>query len=111
MPVKTYVPKEQKQIWEDHAAEMEMTMSEYIRTMVQSGRSPFTVEKTRSPDANPQGNDLETAILDNLQNGSKTFEELSKNIIGDLEEELDQALMDLDEIRYSGRTGEYRLVE
>ncbi len=107
--VKTYIPAEQKQIWEDHAANLEMTMSEFIRTMVQSGRSPFTVEGTPSSDANPGGDDLETAILDVLQQGPATFDELSEEIIGELEANLDRTLMEMDAVVVSGRTGQYRL--
>lgn len=107
--VKTYVPEEQKQIWATHADEMNMTMSEFIRTMVQSGRSPFTVETPPSSDANPGGDDLETAILDILRDGPATFDELSESIIGDLEEQLDRTLMEMDQVVVSGRTGEYRL--
>ncbi len=109
--VKTYIPEEQKRIWENHAAEMNMTMSEFIRTMVQSGRAPFTVERTPSSDENPRGDDLETAINNILQNGPATFEDLSDNIIGDLEEQLDRTLMAMDNVVVSGRTGEYRLIE
>lgn len=109
--VKTYVPTEQKRIWQDHAAEMSMTMSEFVRTMVQSGRSPFTVERTPSADVNPRGNDLETAILEVLQSGPATFDDLAHEIIGDLEEDLDRTLMEMDRVVVSGRTGEYRLNE
>lgn len=109
--VKTYVPAEQKQIWEDHAGEMNMTMSEFIRTMVQSGRSPFTVEPTQTSDANPRGDDLETAIHDILQTGPATFDDLSEQIIGNLEEQLDRTLMEMDHVVVSGRTGEYRLID
>ncbi|MFP4591095.1 MAG: DUF5805 domain-containing protein [Halobacteriales archaeon] len=109
--VKTYVPREQKQLWEDHAENLEMTLSEYLRTMVQSGRSPFEVEKDRSSDANPRGDDLETTIRDILAEGPATFEDLSDEIIGSLEEQLDRTLMEMDKVVISGRTGEYRLVD
>lgn len=107
--VKTYVPEDQKRIWENHATELNMTMSEFIRTMVQSGRSPFTVERTPSSDENPRGDDLESVILDVLQDGPTTFDDLSREIIGDLEEQLDRTLMEMDQVIVSGRTGEYRL--
>lgn len=109
--VKTYIPEEQKQIWDSHADELSITMSEYIRTMVQSGRSPFTIESPPSSDENPRGDSLETAILDILQQGPATFDELSNQIIGELEEQLDQTLMKMDEVVVSGRTGEYQLTD
>lgn len=107
--VKTYVPREQKRIWDEHAEELDMTTSEFVRTMVQSGRSPFTVDEDRSSDGNPRGDELETAILDVLENGPATFDELSEEIIGDLEEGLDRTLQSMDRVTVSGRTGQYSL--
>lgn len=109
--VKTYVPHGQKRIWEDHADELEMTMSEFVRTMVQSGRAPFTVDDSRSSDGNPRSDDLQTAILDVLENGPATFDELSADIIGNREEELDRTLQAMDQVTISGRTGQYSLTE
>lgn len=107
--VKTYVPSEQKQLWVSHADELEMTLSEYLRTMVQAGRAPFEVQWDRTSDANPRGDDLESAILDVLEEGPATFGELSDEIIGELETELDETLQAMDQVTVSGRTGEYRL--
>lgn len=107
--VKTYVPRDQKQLWDDHADDLEMTLSEFIRTMVQSGRAPFEVEGNRSSDTNPRGDDLESAVIDVLDEGPATFEELCDEIIGDLEIELDETLQSMDRVTVSGRTGEYLL--
>ncbi|MFC6728654.1 DUF5805 domain-containing protein [Natronoarchaeum mannanilyticum] len=40
--VKTYVPTYQKRLWADHADELGMSQSEFVRTMVQAGRSDFS---------------------------------------------------------------------
>jgi len=40
--VKTYVPAYQKRLWADHADELGMSQSEFVRTMVQAGRSDFS---------------------------------------------------------------------
>jgi len=40
--VKTYVPAYQKRLWADHAEELGMSQSEFVRTMVQAGRSDFS---------------------------------------------------------------------
>jgi len=40
--VKTYVPAYQKRLWADHADELGMSQSEFVRTMVQVGRSDFS---------------------------------------------------------------------
>jgi len=39
--VKTYVPEDQKAIWQDHADDLGMSQSEFVRTMVQAGRRGF----------------------------------------------------------------------
>lgn len=40
--VKTYVPAYQKRLWADHADELGMSQSEFVRTMVQAGRRGFS---------------------------------------------------------------------
>jgi hypothetical protein len=42
--VKTYLPAEQKQRWTQHADRLEMSHSEFVRTMVQAGRRGFGAE-------------------------------------------------------------------
>ncbi len=50
--VRTYVPAYQKAHWQDHADELDMSQSEFVRTMVQAGRSGFEPpESTSSDDA------------------------------------------------------------
>ena len=39
--VRTYVPEYQKEAWAAHADELDMSQSEFVRTMVQAGRSGF----------------------------------------------------------------------
>ena len=39
--VRTYVPAYQKSEWESHADELDMSQSEFVRTMVQAGRTRF----------------------------------------------------------------------
>ena len=39
--VKTYVPAYQRAEWDDHADELDMSRSEFVRTMVQAGRRGF----------------------------------------------------------------------
>jgi hypothetical protein len=40
--VKTYVPAYQKERWQRQAEQLEMSQSEFVRTMVQAGRREFT---------------------------------------------------------------------
>jgi len=49
--VKTYVPAYQKRLWADHADELGMSQSEFVRTMVQAGRSDFSPPEEPAGDA------------------------------------------------------------
>lgn len=119
--VKTYVPAYQKERWRDHADDLGMSQSEFVRTMVQAGRRGFDPEPTRgeeegdSPDATPGGDDLEDRVLSILdRRGALGWEELLDALSGDLEQRLDAALDDLqatDRVRYSGREGGYTRVD
>src|SRR6056297_3280818 len=49
--VKTYVPAEQKDRWREHADELGMSQSEFVRTMVQAGRRGFSPPEESAGDA------------------------------------------------------------
>lgn len=113
--IKTYVPAYQKATWKSHADELEMSQSEFIRTMVQAGRKGFepASEEPTSPAPNPGGNALETQVLKLLSNDSYSWEELLETVSNDIESRLDETLEELqaaNEIRYSGRHGGYTVV-
>lgn len=108
--VKTYVPPTQKTQWQAHAEELDMSQSEFVRTMVQAGRRGFEGLETESSDADPGGRDLEAAVLGALAEGPKSFDELLATITDDIEAELDSTLQELQSagrVRYSGRAGGY----
>ena len=116
--VVTYVSAQQKAEWAEHAAELDMSQAEFVRTMVQAGRRDFTlvtesVEPT-STTADPRGDDLETRVLEALEaNGSLSWEQLVETLSGDFEDRLESCLDGLqadDRIRYSGRNGGYTRV-
>jgi hypothetical protein len=127
--VRTYIPAYQKEQWQSHAEELDMSQSEFVRTMVQAGRSGFEppeTESTRvsasaestdtaSPDANPGGNGLEERVLETLADGGHyDWEELLAALTDDIEQRLDdvlQALQSDGRVRYSGRHGGYVLDE
>lgn len=135
--VKTYVPQQQKSEWKHHADKLDMSQSEFIRTMVQAGRRTFddgdpfeattgaksndqqtnttaTVEGPDPSDATPGVDGLESRVLDALESGPKSWDELLEAIAGDLEADLDDTLQSLQEsgtVRYSGRTGGYERVD
>ncbi|SFC00000.1 hypothetical protein SAMN05444422_103431 [Halobiforma haloterrestris] len=113
--VKTYVPAYQKEEWQSHADELDMSQSEFVRTMVQAGRRGFEPgdEEPGSPDANPGGDGLETRVLELLSADTYSWDELLEAVSDDIESRLDDALEELqakNEIRYSGRHGGYTTV-
>jgi hypothetical protein len=116
--VKTYVPATQKDMWQEHADQLDMSQSEFLRTMVQAGRRGFTTpemnvtEETSSPRVDPRGSDLETRIERALARGPCTWEELVEVVVGDVEDRLERTLdtlQDQNRVRYSGRDGGYVL--
>ncbi|USZ72905.1 DUF5805 domain-containing protein [Natronosalvus halobius] len=112
--VRTYVPRYQKENWATHADELDMSQSEYVRSMVQSGRKGFEslTAETPSPDATPGGSGLETQVLDLLRSGTYSWEELLDAVSDDIESQLDETLERLqatNRVRYSGRHGGYTL--
>lgn len=114
--VKTYVPGYQKEIWADHADELDMSQSEFVRTMVQAGRHWFDLDssETRSPDANPGGNALEEHVLAILAEQEPiTFNEIVDSITQDIESRVDEILQSLHSagrVHHSNVEG-YSLVE
>jgi len=118
--VKTYVPRYQKEIWADHAAELDMSQSEFVRTMVQSGRSDFDLDARGGSDetatASTSGDsesdstltDRVTAVLG--RDGPLGWDELVDALTSSLEDDLEATLEELQEsntVRYSGRDGGY----
>ena len=115
--VKTYVPRYQKEIWKAQADELEMSQSEFVRTMVQAGRAEFDVPSEESTaegetDRDATGGDeFADRILEVLQRrGVLDWDELVDALVDDVEADLDeelQRLQDENEVRYSGREGGY----
>ncbi|MFB6131960.1 MAG: DUF5805 domain-containing protein [Halanaeroarchaeum sp.] len=127
--VTTYLPQRQKEIWQDHADALDMSQSEFVKTMVQAGRRWFDTDKsgtsaapTSGPD--PQGsgtenrgsnesgpNDFESVVLDALDEHAKlSWEELLNIVTEDVEAELADAinrLQERNEISHNPRQGGY----
>ncbi|MBX0294094.1 DUF5805 domain-containing protein [Haloarcula nitratireducens] len=128
--VRTYVPAYQKELWREHADELDMSQSEFVRTMVQAGRSGFepaesnatsetserpTSEEPPSPDATPGVDGLKDRVQAVLADGEPhDWDELLAELTDDIEERLDRTLQELQSsgrVRYSGRHGGYVLDE
>lgn len=120
--VKTYVPAYQREEWDDHAEDLDMSRSEFVRTMVQAGRRGFEGDQ-RPPSPGEQRRDadesqvvpadLETTVVETLSNEEYlAWEELLAAVTDDLEQQLEEALQALQNdgrVRYSGRNGGYTL--
>ena len=114
--MKTYVPAYQRETWRDHAEDLGMSLSEFLRTMTQAGRRGFvetgseTAGEPGDRDANPRGQGLEDLVLDTVDGGPASWEDLVDAATGDVEDRLDDALSRLQDegrLRYSGREGGY----
>lgn len=130
--VRTYLPAYQREEWDDHAEELGMSRSEFVKTMVQAGRRVFdgevavaesesvgSGEETTDPGSGPAervpAGDLETQVLDALAaDQHRSWEELLAAVTDDIEERLESTLQDLQaegRVTYSGRNGGYTLDE
>jgi hypothetical protein len=116
--VKTYVPAYQKERWREHADELGMSQSEFVRTMVQAGRSSVEISDSPATDENSSatGDDdtLRDRVLAALEDDQLTWEQLVDELTGSIEDRLETALEELqadNRVRYSGRHGGYVLVE
>ncbi|MFW6003475.1 MAG: DUF5805 domain-containing protein [Halanaeroarchaeum sp.] len=126
--VTTYVPAYQKERWQEHADELGMSQSEFVKTMVQAGRRGFGGSDAESPGGpsstpdpggssgrNGAADDLEATVLEALeQSTSLSWEELVEVVIGDVEADLESAVTTLqqeNEITHSPRHGGYVLME
>jgi hypothetical protein len=113
--VKTYVPPEQKAAWREHADELDMTQSEYLRTMVQAGRRGFLdgVEEGGSRDATPGGDGVEDRVLDALSESEfVSWDELVEAVSEGLEDRVHEAVQSLQadgRITHDPREGGYVL--
>jgi hypothetical protein len=111
--VKTYVPRYQKEAWQAQAAAMEMSQSEFVRSMVQAGRRGFDPEPETpgSVDATPGGEGLEDRVLGVVASeGPLEWDELVDELVDGFEDELEEVLQRLqaeNRIQYSGRRGGY----
>jgi hypothetical protein len=112
--VKTYVPASQKAQWCEHADELGMSQSEFVRLMIQAGRHDFDLDnesgQERSEDETPRVDDLEDRVLGVLAGGHCSWDELIEALTEDIEERLETTLQRLqreNRVRYSGRHGGY----
>lgn len=119
--VKTYVPAYQKTEWVEDADALDMSQSEYVRTMVQAGRRDFAVDpypehedRVREDAGGDGGNTFRERVYELLREDTRTWDELLEAVTDDVEGRLEDALQDLqtqNRVVYSGRNGGYEAVE
>lgn len=134
--VKTFVPAYQKNEWKRHADELDMSQSEFVRTMVQAGRRDFDLggspsdapraetapgaggvegSASDSDAGTSSGDEIEDRVLSILSATEHlSWDELIEELTSDVEDRLDETIQRLqtdNRVRYSGRHGGYALVE
>jgi hypothetical protein len=124
--VQTYVPADQREMWRQEAADMDMSQAEYVRSMVQAGRRSFdlgdgdgetseTREDGGPPDATPGVSGLKDRILEVVRaEGVAAWDDVRAGVTNDIDQRIEDALSELQAdgvIRYSGRRDGYVEVE
>ncbi|MFC7133894.1 MULTISPECIES: DUF5805 domain-containing protein [Salinibaculum] len=124
--VKTYVPAYQREEWDDHADELDMSRSEFVKAMVQAGRRGFEGRTEPTPSDGDEDSveddtepvqaataSIEESVLDALSADEYlSWDELLAAVSDDIESRLEdtlQVLQAADRVRYSGRHGGYTL--
>lgn len=98
--VKTYVPSYQKERWREHADELGMNQSEFVKAMVQAGCRGFDLEPASpdepgSGDETPRGEGLEDRVLGILREEYCSWDDLVEQLTEDIENRLETTLQRL----------------
>lgn len=118
--VQVYVPIYQRDAWDEHADDLDMSRSEFVKAMVQAGRRGFGAEPSvEDGSAEASGSDtgaqrgLEERVVSSLdREGCLSWDDLLREVTGGIEARLESTLQELQEdgkVRYSGRDGGYVL--
>lgn len=124
--VKCYVPAYQKEAWRDHADALDMSLSEFVRSMVQAGRRGFGAEPgaegvpppaTAGDDAAADGGEaVEARVVEALSAGDRLgWEELlAAAVPEDVEDAVEAAvgrLQDDNRVTYRPSEGAFVLAD
>ena len=130
--VKTYVPSYQRDEWDAHADDLEMSRSEFVRSMVQAGRRGFggpadeeegtdsdvesetaDDDRTETAKADTTGRPFEAKIIEALSTSDYLgWDELVEAVTSDIEADLETTLQELQAenvVVYSGPNGGYTI--
>lgn len=111
--VKTYVPSYQKEEWREHANELGMNQSEFVKSMVQAGRHDLGVIDAGEPpseDETPRGDGFEDRVLDILRDEYCSWDALVESLTENIEDRLEATLQRLqseNRVQYNGRRDGY----
>lgn len=118
--VKTFIPAYQKEKWKRHADELDMSQSEFVRTMVQAGRRDFEFETTGPSESEAEsdeagdGEELEEHVVSVLSTTEHlSWDDLLDKLTNSIEDRLEETLQQLqteNRVQYSGRRDGYTLV-
>ncbi len=115
--VQCTVPEYQRREWEQHADELDMSLSEFIRCMTQAGRNGFTDQPTAStPEQTTEqtidsNGVLEFDLLAFIQEHGPTDWD---DVLAALESDIEEALNSLQKdgpVVYNGRAGGYTVTD
>ncbi len=106
MRVQTYVDASQREEWEQRAESMDMSLSEFVRTMTQAGKRGFEeamsegngADAGRRPSSppNPQGSGLEERVLSALSADEyRSWDDVVAAVQEDFEAELGDVVDEL----------------
>lgn len=111
--LRIYLPSSQKAHWNEHAEELGMSQSEFVKAMVQAGRRGFVATSPGEPDMTDKtpGEDLlEDRVLDLLREEHRSWDSLVEQLTTDVENRLETTLTRLQRegnVAHSGRHGGY----
>lgn len=113
--VQCTVPEYQRREWEQHAEDLDMSLSEFLRCMTQAGRNGFTDQSTASPTTPEQTSNTNAAIEFDLlslirENGPIDWDAVMTEIESTVEETLNN-LQAEGSVVYSGKAGGYTVTE
>lgn len=124
--VRVKLPRYQKEEWVADAEDLDMSQAEFVRTMVQAGRSNLGLDADAAPPKpaneeppsegiDPRGGGLEDRVLEVLrQEDVMSWDGLLEAVVGDVEDRLDETMGELQQsgrVRFSGRDGGYVLTD
>lgn len=113
--VQCTVPEYQRREWEQHADELNMSLSEFLRCMTQAGRNDFNTQSTESPTTPNQTSDLNATIEFDLLSLIREHEPINwETVMAELESEVEKTLNTLQangSVVYSGKAGGYTVTE